>query len=107
MSHTPHGLHIQKEGSTEFLYLCDRTRGLVVKATLDGWTVRKYSRSDIPNVEAVPSQNPLQPDQPRHSAQWRHYVADGYGSSYVNQYIRKGECIRTFGGLGSEAGQLN
>src|ERR1700730_10746700 len=31
-----HGLHIHKEGSTEFLYLCDTKRGLVVKTTLDG-----------------------------------------------------------------------
>ncbi len=31
-----HGLHIRKEGSTEFLYLCDTKRGLVVKTTLDG-----------------------------------------------------------------------
>src|SRR5947209_7749803 len=31
-----HGLHIRKEGSTEFLYLCDTQRGLVVKTTLDG-----------------------------------------------------------------------
>src|SRR3954452_2409937 len=31
-----HGLHIRKEGSTEFLYLCDITRGLVVKTTLNG-----------------------------------------------------------------------
>jgi len=35
------------------------------------------------------------------------YVADGYGSSYVNQYNSKGEYIRTFGGLGAEPGQLN
>src|SRR5207244_1559458 len=35
------------------------------------------------------------------------YVGDGYGSSYINQYNRKGEYIRTFGGFGSEAGQLN
>src|ERR1035438_6122730 len=31
-----HGLHIRKEGSTEFLYLCDTKRGIVVKATLGG-----------------------------------------------------------------------
>src|ERR1051326_7141589 len=31
-----HGLHIRKEGSTEFLYLCDTQRAVVVKATLDG-----------------------------------------------------------------------
>ena len=34
-----HGLHIRKEGSTEFLYLCDTARGVIVKATLDGETV--------------------------------------------------------------------
>ena len=31
-----HGLHIQKEGSTEYLYLCDTARGIVMKATLNG-----------------------------------------------------------------------
>src|SRR5438552_11084534 len=34
-----HGLHINKEGSTEFLYMCDTARGVVVKATLAGETV--------------------------------------------------------------------
>ena len=34
------------------------------------------------------------------------YVGDGYGSYYVNQYTSKGEYIRTFGGKGSEPGQL-
>ena len=33
------GLHIRKEGSTEFLYLCDTRRGLVVKTTTNGETV--------------------------------------------------------------------
>src|ERR1041385_3805638 len=31
-----HGLHIRKEGSTEYLYLCDTQRGLMVKTTLKG-----------------------------------------------------------------------
>src|SRR5207302_10861131 len=35
------------------------------------------------------------------------YVADGYGSSYINQYNSKAEFIRTFGGLGKGPGQLN
>ena len=34
-----HGLHIRKEGSTEFLYLCDTARGIVMKATLNGESV--------------------------------------------------------------------
>ena len=35
------------------------------------------------------------------------YVGDGYGSSYINQYNKKGEYIRTFGGKGKDAGQLD
>jgi hypothetical protein len=34
------------------------------------------------------------------------YVADGYGSYYVNHYSAKGEYLNTFGGRGSEPGQL-
>ena len=36
-----HGLHIRKEGSTEYLYLCDTKRAVVVKTTLDGEEVFK------------------------------------------------------------------
>ena len=35
------------------------------------------------------------------------YVGDGYGSSYVIQYDKGGNYIRTFGGPGSEHGQLD
>ena len=34
------------------------------------------------------------------------YVADGYGSYFVNQYTSKAEYIRSFGGRGSEPGKL-
>jgi hypothetical protein len=35
------------------------------------------------------------------------YVADVYGSSYINQYNSKAEYIRTFGGLGTDPGKLS
>src|SRR6266496_2526392 len=41
-----HGLHIAKEGSTEFLYMCDTARGVVVKATLAGETVYSIGYPD-------------------------------------------------------------
>jgi hypothetical protein len=101
-----HGLHIRKEGSTEFLYLCDIHRNIVVKTTLAGEVVftigypqeaEPYGKAKIPysptNLAVAPNGD--------------FYVADGYGSSYVNQYDSKGRYIRTFGGLGGEAGQLN
>jgi hypothetical protein len=35
------------------------------------------------------------------------YVGDGYGSSFINQYNRKAEFIRSFGGLGQGDEQLD
>ena len=100
-----HGLHIRKEGSTEFLYLCDITRGIVVKATLDGEEVFRlgYPEQSKPyqaKIKYSPTNLAIAPNGDI-------YVGDGYGSSYVNQYNKKGEYIRTFGGPGSEPGQLS
>src|SRR5262245_23525015 len=42
-----HGLHIRKEGSTEYLYLCDTKRAVVVKATLSGEEVFSLGYPDM------------------------------------------------------------
>ncbi|MGO9256889.1 MAG: hypothetical protein ACLQU1_11380 [Bryobacteraceae bacterium] len=105
-----HGLHIQKEGSTEFLYLCDTKRGIVVKATLDGEEVFTIGYPD-PSEAYKPGADGKKPKySPTNLAIGPNgdlYVGDGYGSSYINQYNSKGEYIRTFGGKGKEAGQLD
>jgi hypothetical protein len=106
-----HGLHIQKEGREEFLYLCDTRRAVVVKTTLDGAEVftlgypresDKYPMKDgKPAVKYSPTNLAVAPGGDI-------YVADGYGSYYVNQYNSKGEFIRTFGGGKTKAaGDLN
>jgi hypothetical protein len=100
-----HGLHIRKEGSTEFLYLCDITRSIVVKATLDGEEVftlgyPEESAAYAEKIKYIPTNLAVAPNGDI-------YVADGYGSFYVNQYDKDGKYIRTFGGMGSEPGQLN
>ena len=104
-----HGLHIRKEGSTEFLYLCDTKRAVVVKATLNGEEVFTLGYPDMSEAYKPG------PDgrKPRYSPtnlaiapNGDIYVGDGYGSSYINHYNSKGEYLRTFGGLGKEAGQL-
>jgi hypothetical protein len=105
-----HGLHIQKEGSTEFLYLCDTKRGLVVKATLDGEEVFTIGYPDQSDAYKPGSDGKKPKYSPTNLAIGRNrdlYVADGYGSSYVNQYNSKGEYIRTFGGKGTEIGKLD
>ena len=101
-----HGLHIRKEGSMEYLYLCDINRHIVVKTTLSGEEVFRlgYPEQAAPYAKSkilyTPTNLAIAPNGDI-------YVADGYGSYYVNQYNSKGDYIRTFGGMGSEAGQLN
>lgn len=106
-----HGLHIHKEGRNEFLYLCDTKRSLVVKTTLDGeevFTLRYPKESPMykmgddgkPATKYSPTNLAIAPNGDV-------YVGDGYGSSFVNQYNSKGEFVRTFGGKGKEAGQLD
>ncbi len=106
-----HGLHIRKEGSDEFLYLCDIKRNIVVKTTLNGeivFTLGYPKESDKypldadgkPAIKYSPTNLAIAPNGDI-------YVGDGYGSSYINQYNRKGEFIRTFGGKGSGPGQLS
>jgi len=104
-----HGLHIRKEGSQEFLYLCDTKRAVVVKATLDGETVwsigypeesEAYKPVDGKKIKYSPTNLAVAPNGDI-------YVGDGYGSSYVNQYDKNAKYIRTFGGKGKEPGKLD
>jgi len=104
-----HGLHIHQEGDREFLYLCDTKRALVVKATLDGdivWTLGypdeadAYQPVDGKAIGYSPTNLAIAPNGDV-------YVADGYGSSFINQYDKDGKYLRTFGGKGSEAGKLD
>ena len=106
-----HGLHIRKEGREEFLYLCDTARAVVVKTTLRGEVVFTLGYpEESPEYGLDGEGKPAKKYSPTNLAVARNgdiYVADGYGSSYVNQYDAKGNFIRTFGGKGKEAGQLN
>jgi len=105
-----HGLHIQKEGSTEYLYLCDTARGIVMKATLDGEKVYQLGYPDMSEAYKPGADGKKPKYSPTNLAigpTGDLYVGDGYGSSYINQYNKKGEYIRTFGGKGKDAGQLD
>jgi hypothetical protein len=116
-----HGLHIRKEGSDEFLYLTVNAanprqvpppalQAVVVKTTIKGEIVWKIAGP--PDVAAYKpaadgTAKRYNPTNVAIAPNGDIYVGDGYGSSYVNQYNAKAEYIRTFGGKGSEAGQLN
>jgi outer membrane protein assembly factor BamB len=105
-----HGLHIHREGSTEFLYLCDTKKGLVSKRTLKGeevWTIGYPEQSEAYKPSPDGKRIKYSPTNLAIAPNGDIYVGDGYGSSYVNQYNSKGEYIRTFGGKGKEAGKLD
>ena len=115
-----HGLHIRKEGRDEFLYLTvnaanpkmtpqPEMQAVVVKTTLKGEMVWKIQGPpDIPEYQTGADGKPARynPTNVAIAPNGDVYVGDGYGSSFINQYNRKGEYIRTFGGRGSEPGQL-
>ncbi len=105
-----HGLHIRKEGSTEFLYLCDTKRGLVVKTTLNGEEVFTIGYPDLSPAYAPNSDGTKKKYSPTNLAIAPNgdlYAGDGYGSSYINVYNKDGKYLRTFGSPGSGPGQLN
>lgn len=105
-----HGLLIRTEGSQQFLYLCDTKRGLVVKTTLNGEEVLTIGYPhEAPGYEPNPdgSKRKYSPTNLAVAPNGNLYVADGYGSSYVNVYTAAGKYLKTFGGKGSGAGQLD
>src|ERR1700685_2414949 len=50
-----HGMHLRKEGNTEYLYFCDDKHGFITKRTLKGeevWTLG-YPHESMPYVKAL------------------------------------------------------
>jgi len=104
-----HGLHIRKEGSEEFLYLCDTKRSLVVKTTLDGkelLTIGYPQESEAYRPDASGKKVRYTPTNLAIASNGDIYVGDGYGSSFINQYDKAGKFIRTFGGKPADAARV-
>jgi hypothetical protein len=105
-----HGLTIRKEGNEEFLYLCDFMHGIVTKRTLMGeevFTLGYPAESDAYKPKDKFSTLAYRPTNVAIAANGDIYVGDGYGSSFINQYNRNAEFIRTFGGLGTGEDQVD
>ena len=105
-----HGLTLRREGSQEFLYLCDFRHGIVTKRTLEGeevFTLGYPAESDAYKPQDEASAVVYRPTNVAIALNGDIYVGDGYGSSFINQYNQKAEFIRTFGGLGKGDDQLD
>lgn len=116
-----HGLLIRKEGRDEFLYLTANAANArmqpqpdlpatVVKMTLKGEIVFKIAGPpDVPEYKTQPGASAPPPYNPTNIAIALNgdlYVADGYGSYFINHYDAGGKHVRTFGGRGADPGQL-
>jgi hypothetical protein len=117
-----HGMWLHREGKEEFLYLTVNAANprillapgelpaTVVKTTLKGEIVWKVQGPPDIEVYHVPDSNsalpPYNPTNIAIAPNGDLYVADGYGSYFINHYNHKGEYISTFGGKGSEPGLM-
>jgi hypothetical protein len=115
-----HGLWLRKEGRDEFLYLTVNAanpkmtpqpgmQAVVLKTTLTGeivWKIEGPPSTDEYKPAADGARRPYNPTNLAIAPNGDVYIADGYGSYYVNQYTSKAEYVRSFGGRGSEPGKL-
>lgn len=99
-----HGMTLVEEEGEEFLYLAHTGRHEVAKTTLDGevlWTLGWPEESGLYGSagEYRPTGVAVAPDG-------RLFVADGYGKSFVHRYDAERKYLGSFGGRGSEPGQM-
>ena len=90
-----HGMHLRKEGKTEYLYFCDEKHGIITKRTLKGeevWTMgypqdspiyQKGPGSTGPGGAAGLNYRPTNIAIAPNGDFW---VGDGYGSYYMFHY---------------------
>jgi hypothetical protein len=99
-----HGMTLVEESGKEFLYLAHIGLHQIAKVTLEGevlWRLGYPKESGLyekagsyrPTAVAVAANGDL-------------YAADGYGLSWVHQYDRDQNYVRSFGGPGSKPGQM-
>ncbi len=99
-----HGLAIRKEGSEEFLYLCDLKNRRVAKLSVRGDVVWSLGYPREAGVYEQPDQ--YCPTNVAFAPDGGFYVGDGYGSHYIHQYDKDAKWVRTWGGAGSEPGKV-
>lgn len=100
-----HGMQYRVEDGQEFLYLAPTHLHYVLKTTLDGEIVLKL---EYPKESgAYESAEQYIPTNIAIAPNGDFYVADGYGLSYIHQYTKDGEYVRSWGGKGSDPGKMS
>lgn len=100
-----HGLHLSREGNEEFFYLCDFKRHLFAKHAHDGTEIwRKWAPE---NCDGYSAPDDFCPTNTAVAPNGDFYIADGYGRSFIHQYDRNANYIRSFAGKGKEPGKTD
>lgn len=99
-----HGLKRYVEDGAEYLYLTDYVLQAVVKTTPDGQEVLRLSPPDRPDI--YDAEHAYKPTDVAVAPDGTIFVCDGYGQSWIHRYSAAGEYLDSFGGKGSEPGQL-
>jgi hypothetical protein len=98
-----HGLHLNREGGEEFLYLADPARHVMKKTTLEGQEVLTLEYPEESGLYG--GKDEYHPTNVATAPNGDFYVSDGYGKSWIHQYNAKAQYLRSFGGPGKERGQ--
>ena len=99
-----HGIDIRKEGSEEFLYLCDISHCTVSKTNLKGNLVWSFGHYRMPAT--YKSFGQFKPTNVAFHPNGGFWVGDGYGSSYIHEFDKDARLVRTFGGYGTAPGKF-
>ncbi|WP_127588340.1 hypothetical protein [Paenibacillus koleovorans] len=100
-----HGFYLHREtDGQEFLYVTDVKRCIMKKLTMDGQTLLTLETPDLPDI--YDAERVFKPTDVCVGPNGDIYIADGYGQSYIIQYDAAGNYIHSWGGKGSEPGQM-
>ncbi|MGY8689528.1 MAG: peptidase, partial [Verrucomicrobiales bacterium] len=100
-----HGIDIRKEEGQEYLYLSDTKNGLVAKTNLKGEQI--WTKSYPVDCGFYGVKQRFSPTNIAFAPDGGFYVADGYGSSYIHQYDRNDNWVRSWGGKGKRIGTMS
>ena len=93
-----------KEGSEEFLYLCDIHNRQVVKTSLKGavvWKLGFPKEAVIDGKRAYQRVEQYRPSNVAFAPDGGFYVADGHGSDYVHLFDRDAKSTSAAGAVGA------
>jgi DNA-binding beta-propeller fold protein YncE len=100
-----HGMRLNTEADGEYLYLSLTNQALVVKTDLNGREIWRIGTPDLPEI--YDENRKFSPTESTVAPNGDVYIADGYGQPWVHVYGPDAAYKFSFGGPGSEPGQLN